>query len=469
MDKLTPQLTETQLKQNIDALRNSKMDTASIQKYVDNYHKDVSGNYVLKTARPVETNEPSYSERVGQEYAQAGQNISQEWKKQMEMTPETTGPLQFAGQSARTALRTAGEVAGAAFSPITEAPIVRQTMDFIGKGISKTSIGQKIGELAQKYPNAAKDIEDIINLAGIGVGQAVERPALQSTKSALEGAGEKFVGGATNLQQKLATRSEKALDKNIIEAITPDLSKTKAAELIAKGGAKVERGTIFDAVSQKVTPRMKEIKDAIKPFYNKSATITENVNNIRSALSNEAENLKSLIAENDHPYTFNELQSKLKKVELPISFKNDATQAKTLRDITDAFMRISRENGGKISSLLDARKQFDALVEENFPNLYDKGRPTNTYYAVTRTRNAINDFIESQLPDINYKNSLKKQSLYYDAIDSLSAKAGEELGTRSNVLTRKAKDIVKKYPGVATGVGLTAGYETAKKLGLPLP
>ena len=48
MDKLTPQLNEVQLKQNIDALVKSGLNKEKIQEYVNNYTKSSDGNYVLK-------------------------------------------------------------------------------------------------------------------------------------------------------------------------------------------------------------------------------------------------------------------------------------------------------------------------------------------------------------------------------------------------------------------------------------
>lgn len=48
MDKLTPQLNDTQLRQNIDALQKGGVASNKVQAYVDNYTRDSHGNYVLK-------------------------------------------------------------------------------------------------------------------------------------------------------------------------------------------------------------------------------------------------------------------------------------------------------------------------------------------------------------------------------------------------------------------------------------
>ncbi len=49
MDKLTPQLNDQQIRENIDALLKGGKSKDDVQKYVDNYSKGTDGNYVLKT------------------------------------------------------------------------------------------------------------------------------------------------------------------------------------------------------------------------------------------------------------------------------------------------------------------------------------------------------------------------------------------------------------------------------------
>lgn len=48
MDKLTPQLSEDQLKANIDSMKNQGKDTSFIQGYVNNYSRGENGSFVLK-------------------------------------------------------------------------------------------------------------------------------------------------------------------------------------------------------------------------------------------------------------------------------------------------------------------------------------------------------------------------------------------------------------------------------------
>ncbi len=50
MDKLTPQLNDAQIRQNIDALQRGGLPNDKVQAYVDNYTKGTNGMYVLKSA-----------------------------------------------------------------------------------------------------------------------------------------------------------------------------------------------------------------------------------------------------------------------------------------------------------------------------------------------------------------------------------------------------------------------------------
>lgn len=430
-----------------------------------------------------------YLRGVGSEYKKAGEDIVsgiQEGAKQMQQG-------EFVRGAKTAALRTAGGVAGAAFAPITEAvkPIIEPAINKLASNETFQHLVNPMIELANKHPEAAKDIKNVIDLVTLGGGKAVEKPIAEAVKAS----GEKVAGIVSNTAETVIPKAKEVINAgenivskvtekvnqrvaqgatdDIINAITPELSKTKASQLASKGGLEVKKGTLFDTVNPKLTARIENAANSIKDIYDTSKTYTENINNIRDAISTEAENLKAAIKNVDHPYTFKELRSKLNNVELPIGFKNDIQQSKNLRDITNTAMKFAQENGGNISALLDARKQFDALVEETFPNLYEGGKPTSAYYAITKTRQALNDFIESQLPpDVAFKDSLAKQSAMYDAVSGLSSKAGSEYGNVTNKVVRNLQNFSKKHPiasGVAKVVAPIATYEYAKQAGVPLP
>lgn len=370
--------------------------------------------------------------------------------------------------------KTPGQVAGEAVGAATDI-VGSLGMADVGTDVAKGSVKAAVKEGAATGAG----------YGGAGaLSQSLEKKQtpVQTAENTAEGAAiggglGAFLGGsAAKLKDVIAPTEESiankasAEEKKVMDFVEPTLTKGKKADAIAAGQGTIKKGTIFDKVGLKFPTLEKAVKQ-VSDLIDTTKTKTENIINLRDGLSEEAEILKTKIAANDHPITFKELNSKLSDVELPISFKNDKVQSKTLGDITTAFMKFAKEAGGKVSGLLDARKNFDSLVEENFPKLYEDGKPTTAYYAVTKVRNAINDFIEKELPDgFGYKESLKKQSAIYNVIDAMKADAGSEVDNITNRGIRAVKAFAKKNPittkVASTAAGTVAGAEAAKKLGI---
>jgi hypothetical protein len=112
-----------------------------------------------------------------------------------------------------------------------------------------------------------------------------------------------------------------------------------------------------------------------------------------------------------------------------------------------------QKNGGKISNILDARKEFDALVEKQFPNLYDSAsKPMRS--AISAMRGVLNDLVEKNLPSVGYKSSLRAQSGLLTAIDNMAEKAASggskeigEVGAKTKAVINTAKTIGKFAAG----------------------
>lgn len=295
----------------------------------------------------------------------------------------------------------------------------------------------------------------------------------ESTKKIAEdtaiGAGTGAVGGAVlgavggKIGQKITQTSE----DRALEIISPKLTSTEKEAAVTSGRTKTSG--LFNSI--KVTPdkQTKEAAKVVADIVKPNKTLSENVNLVRGAISEEANALKQKIGTVNHPYTFKELNSKLASVDKPISIKSDATLSKQFDLVRQAFMDIAKKNGGDVSSLLDSRKEFDQLVDKEFPNLYDReNAPMRN--AITSIRNEVNNFIEDNLPnDVSYKDSLKKQSLMYHAIDNMGTKAKDEVGTNSlNRFSKRNPAFTKGagYVGYATaaGIGVGGAVEAGKKI-----
>lgn len=355
-----------------------------------------------------------------------------------------------------------GNEAAPAEAPIADAAVksvVKEVPSIVNKGIEAlkslktagTGYGAAQG-LATSLKNEASPGKTVANtiLGGV-IGRSAE-----------------FLGGkainAITKEGGIFGKTAQELEKRSKEFLTPEMTAKKSGEAIAQGRGTIEKGTIFDKVKISPDSKINKAYEAVKGILDPSKTYTENINNIRKALSDEAEFLKEKIKNVVTKFKFSDLESKLRGVELPISFKRSATnQDKILEDIITKVMKISQSGEESVAGGLDARKEFDALVKENFPNLYENGKPTDTYYAVTRVRNAFNDYIQEVLPDgFGYRESLGKQSGMYDAIDSMESSAGKEVGQPTNKIIRSVKNWEKRNPQKAgalkLGSSLTGGY-----------
>lgn len=312
----------------------------------------------------------------------------------------------------------------------------------------KASAGKPDSDLsmAVQAVGAASDV--IGSVAG-----AADIPALADR--ALSAAAGTDVG--KEILGKLSSMSDKKSFSDALDVVKPKLSAKETSDALAQGRGK--GGGMFTKTKIAPDTRTLQVADSAKGIVKKGAPASKNIANLRNAISTEAESLKSKIASVDHPYSFKELNSRLSGIDTPISVKGTAFE-KQIGSVKKAVMAIAKKNGGKISSLLDSRKDFDSLISKEYPTLYDSASAPMKN-AVTSIRNTINDFIEENLPeDASFKESLSKQSRYYDAIDSIADKSVDE--TRTTGIGRIGRAI-RKHPIGSLLFG-TGAVEGARKV-----
>lgn len=416
------------------------------------------------------TPEPSFGSRVGSDVTSASSRVND----------AISGTGDYQGKS--TLNRATGAVSEAVTGVAKTAgellpQSVRGGIDTVGKttGGVLNFLGDKIGNIkalqdwTQKHPQATADLEDIAgtasnlgnisgNILAAGGGAKVGQAAIDVAPKVAEGAinvGSK-VGDALKLNPTEVGKG--IVNNDTLEIVKPKLTVKESAKALAEGRG--DKGGILSKTTIAPSPRTLDVAKAVEGLVKKGATGAENINNVRTALNSEAESLKSQIKAVDHPYSFRELNTSLSKViQDPDLISLKGTQfEKQIGPVKDAAMRFAKESGGKVSGLLDARKAFDNLVEKTYPHLYDvTNAPMRT--AITGIRNAMNDFIENNLPDnLSFKSSLKKQSLMYDAIENIADKSTGEIGTSK--VGRVIKS-VKKHP-IATAAGTLVANKIIK-------
>jgi hypothetical protein len=262
-------------------------------------------------------------------------------------------------------------------------------------------------------------------------------------------------------------QAAKAVDK-IVETVAPKLTDKESREALAvRGGTKTG---ILRTIKTNVDPVVQRIAQTVQKYvsdFNTSKSLVENINATKTAVGSMADNLKQAVVASgkDRIYSFKELGSTLRGIEKSPQLVGDAE--KTYGKVIDKALDIAKENGGKISDLFQARKDFDAYISKVFPDLYSSDRLTPMRSAIKDIRNAMTDFTARNLPeDVKLKEGLTHQSHLLEAIENMSAKAAsgdqKEIGT--NVLVR-AGSAIKNHP-VAGAFGGIAAYEAAKKLPL---
>ena len=303
--------------------------------------------------------------------------------------------------------------------------LVKGAEDLISKGVTAaagTGLGQQaVGAMqhfAEKHPEISKNIE-----SGVDIVSAI--PILKGVGLAKGAIKKGLVGGVDA----------------VLETVAPKLSSRETAEAIAK------RGTSNQGVLRKtvINPdaRVQAIADTVKthvPTFNPSKGILYNIQETQKVVTDMAKTLKEAVIKGgkDRIFSFKEISSRLSKLEKPLLVASDTTLKNAYKRVQTKALEIIKEKGGKVSNLLDARQEFDAFIQKQFPDLYKSERLTPMRQAIKDIRQAITDFTAENLPgELGLRESLLTQHQLIKAIENMSEKAvGEATEIGSNVLTR---------------------------------
>lgn len=351
------------------------------------------------------------------------------------------------GQIAGEALGAGIDVAGLGVGDAAEKTLAKTAGEDLVKEGAKA--GAKVGSIFGAGSGLSQGLQNKDSAGNLIKDTAISTIAGAATGGTLGAAGGK-------LASKFATKSTEALEKEALDVIAPKLTDSEKESAAASGKA-VKKGRL-GAISVEPSAQDKKSAKVVSNIVQKGKTYTENISAVKQAIVDKAEELKTKIGTANHPFTFKDINARLNTVEKPITIKSDATLNRQFDLVKDSLMKIIRKNGGDISSLLDSRKEFDALVEKEFPELYAKeNAPMRN--AVTAMRQEVNDFIEENLPaGVDFKQSLSDQSSMYHAIDNMATNAKGEIGT--NFFTR----FPKKYPKTATAIGTAAALGVGEKI-----
>ncbi len=377
--------------------------------------------------------------------------------------------------------------------------VVRIGGSVLSKGVGQTIIGeatrpeniQTTAEMTGVSPLARAAIRPAVNLAtGLKGGTIQEqqarsvqtpfgevKPSLAMTpkENIIEAA---EVGSVVLGTSKTAAKLTEAVASPVIKFIAKKFGWTakkveKAAEYLAPrlvgkeaeeayASGKIISPTTF--TKEKFIPNTNDIqrvKVAQEAGIEMKGNYSKDIRQAKMANKKEAQTLLKDLKDNDYTFNTAEINSRLSQVERPVSIKSDEVLDKAYTQVQDKMLYFINKNPKTTSGAWQARIEFDKWIEKQFPNLYENDRWTPMRSAIKDIRMEVDNMINEKLnislgeeADI-FKKSMKKQSTFFDIIDTLSEKAVKgPTKLKPSVAGAIAKQYGKYAVGGATGAGV---------------
>ncbi len=301
-----------------------------------------------------------------------------------------------------------------------------------------------------------------------------------TVKNIVKNTGSGYKNMATDIFDKTLGKSalerdtlniESKATKNALDIVKPKLTPTEEAAAKAQGRGST-KGILKKIVEIKPSAREIEMGNVAKEAGVKSSnTFDDNIMKMKEYQKTSAQKVRLGLKNSDAIWNKNELKGVLNKIEKPISLTQpDLPIANKLKS---GILKLVDKAVKSPDGILDVRQQFDDLIEKNFgKKIFAKDDPKGIL--IRNYRQALNKFAESKIPDGELSDGstvtaeLRKQTLLYDAIDNVAAKAPKE-GESANPIVQKIKTFAKKHPIVTGAAGALSGERILKNLGLPLP
>lgn len=429
-------------------------------------HQDIITFEKTRKAQEREGDDKGFLSRVWERYAQAGEDIISgikrgaevyeagisEAREREDFFDPLTGTLKAARGLLRTGLRTVGGVAGAAFAPITEAPVVKQALEFTGEQIAKIpgveTIIQSLTELSEKHPEAAKDVQNVIDIAIIAGGRRVERPV-----------GAKVTKAGVKIE-KAGITSKRLIKERFSQSLVSPIEKGKVR--LEQVGRTREAGGLFKR--DIITPTRLELKSAKEvakiPGISAKNTFQKNFNLVRDYNVKQAKQLADDIAKYDFTISKKYILGQLDDAAVslrqsPLIVGDAEKMANKLLAGAKKFIESNKASG---SGLLKARKQFDAWVKGQKPKVFDAKADNAFTIANDKIRQTLNTILDEKAINLGIKDSLGRQSSLFTAMTNIAPKAAIEANTPLyRVLQRVGKILGTKnrmVQGIAAAVGI---------------
>lgn len=353
---------------------------------------------------------------------------------------------------------------------------------FIPGGAEKAAIGDFNGAIdALKFTGktaeesaALKSLLKIVSTAGVTGAASGGVSAIESGGAAVPtaigtgvgafagGAGQglkefapNFAPDALKSSEEIAKAKDDAASKYTWEMIKSKLTPTE--QVAARKAGQITEEGLLKTTTHNPSASDKEMIEVAKPFVSNAKNADEAIANMKQGKADEAVKLRAGLEKTPGTWSKSDAIGALNKAKVPMTLKGDLSKmaASFKKAIVELASNAEKTNAGK----LDLRQGIDSLVNDEFPsNIYSKDTPIGQY--IRNVRTSFNKFLENGLPEgktadgISYADSLRKQTLLFDAIDNASANA-PKIG--SNIITRNPV-VSGAIKAGAKAAGLGAGF-----------
>ena len=314
------------------------------------------------------------------------------------------------------------------------------------------------------FPDAARDIEAVINIAEIYKLPQYKSPV--NTKQT--------VFGKWSEEQDLRAAELRGMPTRdfLNDLITPKDTPSSRAERLDQ---KVQTdGTFFQRNVYLNTPEEDEMLDVLfnVPEVNKKNTLVGNYNAIVKDIAKKGNILEQQLTKASFvKINVEELKQDLKnsveylKQNNPLISGVPSTVAEKIFNQTN---RIIAKVDGTPLSILRARKELDAWLKTQPRDTF--GDNANAYTVATKEiRNVLNNTIENSLAkttldgkpigvNVKFREALREQSLLYKVNDRLGEKAADEFDTALGRLGANIGKLAIKIPTTPLGIFATISY-----------
>lgn len=307
-----------------------------------------------------QSQQPGYFQRVGQSLKGTAVGLGQDLETQAETIAgeslqEDPSRIKQAVALGRGGLRTAGATAKAALTPLVEAPGIKQAGEFVGEKLANTLPMQKFQEWSARHPEAAKDIENTLDIASLFGGKSASAPIGKGVSNVVETTGKAIQPTVEATGRVLKRAGEGAYGLTI----TPEEATTQALRK-------------YNAKQPSLAARVKNLVLNEQP---EGKPITEANTAARRGLMGTEKELGVQATRISNQLWKEEIQPKLAKVKGEVNMKTFLTSVEkeiasgtkgvrrtqlleSFKDIKDEFKNVSRINLEKLQEYKEDWTKF---------------------------------------------------------------------------------------------------------------